>query len=878
MADPTQLDDQDGDEPGNGIPLGEPMSFDAGPETGVTDTDDGGAIVDLDATESSGPKERSRFYDNLATTLLDAGDLAHIDQLLRPLIEQDAKTREKRDKDYAEAIKRTGIGGEEENAAFSGASSAVHPALAKASVDFEGRMILELFPSKGPVKSKIVAKATQQRVDRAERVSTHMNWQLTKQLPEFRGELEQLLSQLPLAGSQFLYGAYDEELRRPKFTYWPQDHVYVPASAGSVLGAERVTMLEIVTERVYQSRVDSGMYIDSGAGGASAIAPELTEAARAAAKADGVEEDPYNLDGLRPIWRCFTYLDLSEKDELADGRPAPYVIEMDALSSGSVKRVVRNWDQLDKKGHEPINWLVEFPFIPWRGAMSIGLGQAIGRLAGAASGAMRALLDAALVNNFPGMMKLKGANLVGQTQNVGVGMVVEMEGGVAGTTDDIRKLVMPIPYNQPSPVLQQLLGMLSEECEDFIKTTLRNITEDNANQMPVGTVLSILEEGLRTLNAIFARLHPAMGRVLQLLYRINALYLDEAEVKDETGEMLATKSDYNGPMEVEPVSDPNIFSESQRYAQMQLVAARAQLLPQLYDMRAVEEMILKRARIPDYDQLLLPAQNAQPNNAVNENVAMALGRPVAAFPDQDHLAHIQVHLDFMQSPMFGKNPVVAPKFLGGVLQHLVEHMVMWYASTVVDKATEAAKAAGSEIQNITELMDSKNHEVSAELDRLLATLSPEVAHEATQVFAQLPPLMQQAQQMLQQLSPQMPQDPTLAATQMQVQAKAASDQAATQRTQMTTASAEKRTAMQLQGKGQELQAKGQEKQSDTVVKFRLAQMAEEQETARAREAIQAKHQDNTDDNATAMQIAAAEIAAGKHSALSTGTGINPGGN
>jgi len=873
MADPTQLDDEDET---NGIPLGQPMSFDAGPETGVTDTDDGGAIVNLDATDDdSGPQETVRFYDNLASSLLDAGDLARIDQLLRPLIEQDAKTREKRDKDYAEAIKRTGIGGEEENAAFSGASSAVHPALAKASVDFEARMILELFPAKGPVKSKIVPKATQQRVDRAERVATHMNWQLTKQLPEFRGELEQLLSQLPLAGSQFLYGSYDEELKRPKFTYWPQDHVYVPASAGSVLGAERVTMLEIISQRVYESRVESGMYVDPAGTGsaASAIAPELTEAARAAAKADGVEEDPYNLDGLRPIWRCFTYLDLSDKDEEADGRPAPYVIEMDALSSGSVKRVVRNWDQLDKKGHEPINWLVEFPFIPWRGAMSIGLGQAIGRLAGAASGAMRALLDAALVNNFPGMMKLKGANLVGQTQNVGVGMVVEMEGGVANTTDDIRKLVMPIPYNQPSPVLQQLLGMLSEECEDFIKTALRNITEDNANQMPVGTVLSILEEGLRTLNAIFARLHPAMGRALQLLYRINALYLDEEEVKDETGELLATKGDYNGPMEVEPVSDPNIFSESQRYAQMQLVAARAQLLPQLYDMRAVEEMILKRARIPDYDRLLLPAQTAQPNNAVNENVAMALSRPVAAFPDQDHLAHIQVHLDFMQSPMFGKNPIMAPKFLGGCLQHLVEHMVMWYASTVVEKATEAAKATGSEIKNITELMDAKNHEVSAELDRLLATLSPEVAHEATGVFAQLPPLMQQAQQLLQQLSPQMPQDPTLAATQMQVNAKAASDQAATARTQMTTASAEKRTAMQLAAKGQGDQQQAQQKQSDNVVKMRLAQMQEEQETARVDETNQVRQQMNTDDNATAMQIAAAEIAAGKHTNLKNGTAI-----
>ena len=829
----------------------------------VTDTEDGGAIVRVDDSPTQEPLS---FYDNLATdeTILDSAGLARIDALLRPAIEADKVVRELRDKQYAEAIQRTGIGDDAPGGAqFSGASRSVHPVLAKAAVDFAARTILELFPSGGPVRSHTVGTTTQQRVDKAERLSTHMNWQLTKQMPEFRAELEQLLSQVPLAGSQFLYGCWDEQLKRPRFTYWPSDKVYVPYAASSVMSAERVTLVEEITQRVYEQRVTSEYYREP-ATSAPSHTPDTSAAQDAAARGEGKDSDPYNEDGLRPIWRVFTYLDLDGKDPRSKG-PAPYVIEMDADAIGGVKRVVRNWDQRDEN-QEPLRWLIEYPFLPWRGALSIGLGQAIGRLAGAATGALRALLDSAHVNNFPGMVKLKGANVVGQAQSVTVGTVLEMEGSNPMADNDIRKLLMPLPYNPPSPVLQQLLGEVVQECEGFVQTSMRNITEDNINQLPVGTALSAIEEGLRTLNAVHARLHYAMGHTLELLFRINKLYLDEQELKDETGEVLATRRDYQGPMDVQPVSDPNIFSEAQRYAQMQLVAQRQQLVPGIYDPRAVEEMILKRTRIPDYDKLLMPSQTAQPNNAATENVQLSMGRPVAAFPQQDHLAHLQMHLDYMNSPVLGQLEIIAPKFLNGVLGHIAEHLAMWYVNEVYNLANGAVKASGNDTE-LSELMDPKSHEVSAELDRLLATVSTDAISKAGQMFSKFPQIIATAQQRLQQLMPQPQPDPTLAATQMQVAAKQASDQAALQRAQITSSSAEKRTAMQTA-------AKGQGDQQSNVIKLQVAQTQSEAELQREREVQQHTDQRTQEDNATAMQIAAAEIAAGHRTNITTGSSVN----
>ena len=509
-------DDLPDDENTDALSQGSIESVDDSPPDDVEDTADGGAIVKV---KEAPVEPDSKFYDNLVPRL-DAATLAKIQQELDERIREDKKAREQRDKDYQEGIQRTGLGKEAPGGAtFVGASKVVHPMLSKAAIDFEARAIAELMPPAGAVKEYIPndAKITQLQVDKARRVAAHMNWQLLVQMPEFRPELEQCLSQVPLGGSQFMYLNWDERRERPTATYWPSDDVQIPYGASSVFMAERVTQVERITQRVYEQRIDSGYYakpVDSPV----AMTPDQTGPAKAAERVEGVKPDTFNQDGLREIWRVYTELEL-EKDKETKGDMAPYVIEMNADLSG-VKRIVRNWEEKDKL-REAMQWLVEFPFLPWRGALSIGLAHVIGSLSGAATGALRALLDSAHVQNFPAVLKLKGANFSGQTKQLEFGSFTEIEGGV-GINDDIRKLIMAVPYNPTSPVLMELLGMLGEEGESVVATTLKNLTDAASNTLPVGTTLALIEQGMKVYAGVHQRLLHAMTQLLRVLYRITS--------------------------------------------------------------------------------------------------------------------------------------------------------------------------------------------------------------------------------------------------------------------------------------------------------------------------------------------------------------------
>ncbi len=262
--------------------------------------------------------------------------------------------------------------------------------------------------------------------------------------------------------------------------------------------------------------------------------------------------------------------------------------------------------------------------------------------------------------------------------------------------------------------------------------------------MPVGTTLALIEQGMKVFSAIHARLHEAMARTLGILHRINRMYLTDDEVRAETGEPMVRRSDFEGPLDVIPVSDPEIFSDVQRFAQMQVVAQRAQMNP-LYDQRRVELMILKQTRIPDAESLLTPAPKPEPMNAVNENLAMTFGRPVAAFPEQDHLAHLQVLLDYMTSPFLGQLSVIAPTYLPAALNHVKEHVAYWYINQVYETiSVDAGEDLGT-------LMKFRDPETRKELDKTLAAASTEAVKTAMSRFASVPAVIQRAQQLLESM-------------------------------------------------------------------------------------------------------------------------------
>lgn len=835
------------------------------PASDVEDTSDGGAIVKT-GEPTPAPADQGKFYDNLLPVLANT-DIAALGQTLDELIKKDKEDRKERDKKYAEGIKRTGLGDEAPGGGtFAGASRAVHPVLSKACIDFEARAIAELMPPAGPAKEYIPeANVTQAMVDKAKRKSAHMNWQMTKQMPEFRPELEQCLSQVPLGGSQFMYLMFDQRRRRPVATYWPSDDVIIPYAASSALMSERLTMVERITQQVYKQRVKSGYYADmqgivritekgddsdaARIDSAPVMQPEQTPAAKAAERVEGVEPDALNKDGLREIWRVFADLELQDDVETG-GELAPYVIEM-TEATHEIKRIIRNWEQEDSLRLN-MAWLIEFPFLPWRGALSIGLGHVIGSLSGAVTGALRACLDTAHVNNFPALLKIKGANMSGQTLQLDFGSVTEIEGGISGMNDDVRKLIMAVPYNPPSQMLLELMGVLVDAAEGTVATTLKNLTDAAQNGLPVGTTLALLEQGLKVFAGVHQRLLHAMTQLLGVLHRINKLYLTDKELKDDAGTTLALRSDYNGPMDVIPVADPNIFSDAQRFAQMQVVADRAQLLPQLYDLRKVEEMILERTRIPDATNLLLPDAAPHEDNAVNENAAMAMGQPVSVFPEQDHLAHLQVLLDFAQSPFLGQFPSIAATYLPHAIKHASDHVTMWYVQAFYHASSAAVG------QDISKLMGTKDPEAQAELDKLLATLSPKVIEIAASKFTKPEAIMKQLMQVAQSLAPQPPQDPTLAATSITADAKKAGDALRAQTDQGKTASNEKLTTLKLV--------------SDRTLQTQKDNAAGQ----RAQDANVAKERISEEDNQTALTIAASELAAGHRSGVSDGKGINPG--
>lgn len=799
-------------------------------DTGVRDTPDGGAMVTLEENETDRTLQTEHFANIVDE--LDPSDVDFVVQDLLDKIERDKDARKKRDEQYAEGIRRTGLGDDAPGGAqFTGANKVVHPMMTEACVDFAARAMKELMPPTGPVRSKIPGKPDKAKLEKAERKAKYMNWQLTEQIPEFRSDLEQLLTQVPLGGAQYLKMYRDHGKRRATSEFVPIDDVYLPYAASNYYSAERKTHVQYVTKYEYEKRVASGMYREVDIGLPDDLDP--SKATKANDKIEGREVDTYNEDGLRTIFEVTTHVDF-EGDEFD-----PYIVSIDKATRKCLA-VYRNWDPRDEAREELIN-MVEWPFIPWRGAYPIGLTHMIGGLSGAATGALRALMDSAHINNIPTMLKLKGGPN-GQNLNPQPTEVVEIEGGV--NVDDVRKIAMPMPFNPPSPVLFQLLGFLVDSGKGVVQTSFEKLSDQNPNQ-PVGTTLALIEQGMVVFSAIHARLHNAMAQTLKVLHRLNSAYLTEEDVIDETGEEMVRPEDFDGPMDVIPVSDPAIFSETQRFAQIQAVQQRATALPMIYDVRKVEEVFLKQLKIPDAEDLLLPKPEPKDTDPIQENVAASVGKPIGALPHQDHIAHLKVHLAFLQSPLFGQNPIIAPMFLPAIVAHIKDHLLLHYMKISV-QGIDLAEQRG--------MVDGENEMAQAD-----AAIEIQKTIEAA-IPQQFMGIVAQAFQQAQQFQPQTPQDPTLAAVEVQKDAVAQRREQAAQKAQQDQQA--------LQVKAQEQARKDQADMQEVILR-------EDREDQRTMEEIQARVAMNTADNETAKELAAVEVASGEHFNVSTGTGVNP---
>jgi len=733
-------------------------------EDDLEELPDGSVVVSMEKGFKT-PSEDEDFYQNLAD-VLNPMDLDSVAMRYLDLIEKDKEDRKGRDKQYEDGLRRTGMGNDAPGGAnFQGASKVVHPIMVETCIDFASRAIKELFPPDGPTRTKILGEVTPEKSEVAERKRDYMNWQLTEQIEEYRDEQEQMLTQLPLGGSQYLKMWYDDKKRRPCAEFVPIDNIYLPFAAGNFYTAQRVTEVHEITDFEFKQRIDRGLYRDVQFI-RSTLEPEQSGAEKANDKIEGKSMSD-NVDGLRTVYHVYTWLELDE-DDRTDGKWAPYIMMIDA-NDHEMLGLYRNWEEGDETMTK-LDWIVEFKFIPWRGAYAVGLPHIIGGMSAALTGALRALLDTAHINNSATMMKLKGGKISGQSDQIDVTQVIEIEG--APGVDDVRKIAMPLPFNPPSAVLFELLGWLTTQAKGVVTTAEEKIADVTSNA-PVGTTQALIEQGAAVFSSIHARLHESQKRVLMILGRINRWYLDEQQKGDVVADLPISKEDFMRNSDVVPVSDPHIFSETQRIAQMQAVISLSQQNPDLFDRRAVVSRALKQMKVPNVAELMPAAIKPGEMNAIDENMAMALGKPAFAYPGQDHLAHIQSHLNFSLDPTLGSNPIIAMNCLPQEMEHIKQHMVLWYK----DQMTQyAAGETGINLQKYDE------KDMTKPIDQTIAVASEHVKMDTQQVFEKVMPALQQLGQLIAQMTQQRQQQ----ATQMDPDSQAVlqASMAETQRRQM----------------------------------------------------------------------------------------------
>lgn len=619
------------------------------------------------------PKTGSGFNENLAENLPDGNSWA---REIHELVKIDVESRKERDKQYAEGIQRTGIGQDAPNGAdFEGASRTTHPMLTKGCVDFASRAIKELYPAAGPCRTEIIGEQTEEKIGRAERKRRFMNWQLTTQITENRTELERLLSQVPLGGCQYKRWWWDPELGRPRTEAVYVDDVYTPYGWSDFYSSPRTAIRQRILRQEFERRKRVGMYVER-ATDTGADMSERTESSEAADKSVGVSDDAlvYDKEGLRTVWEVMVLLDLEGDDDMAPDRAVPYIMHFD--DDSRLLGLFRNWREDDKR-YAPQAYISEWPFIPWRGGPAIGLAHLIGSLAAAATGSLRALLDAALIQNSQSAVKLKGGRTSGEQVAVSQTQITEMS--APANVDDIRKLIMPLPFPGPSNVLFTLLEWLTGQSEIFIATASEKIAD--AKDMPVGTALALIEHGSVNFSAIHSRLHNALKKDLEILHRLNAENLTEEQIEDALGDIKVTPEDFQGPVDVVPVSDPNIFSEAQRYAQIQAVL-QLKADPQFAQFFKADKLlirVLKLLQIQGIDEISSAQGEPERLPATQENYELAAkGVTLKVYDDQDDLAHLQAHVQFGMSPILGSNPLVGSTSMAPLVDHCRMHLLALY--------------------------------------------------------------------------------------------------------------------------------------------------------------------------------------------------------
>ena len=626
--------------------------------------DDGGVIVDLSgATEMEADEEVAEWYGNLAEDMSDE-ELEEIAETVLENYEADKDSRSEWEAMFERGFELLGLKLQQGTEPFEGACTAVHPLLIESAVKFQSKASGELFPSNGPIKAQILGDSTTEKEQQANRVQNFMNYQLTEQMPEYFEEFERMLFHLPLIGSAFKKMYYDATVKRPRSEFIPIDQFYVSYYASDLSNAERYTHV------IYRSLVEmnkdikAGIYMDT-----ELVTPSSNPVTGFSEKMDtiiGLSPD-YDNDPQYVLLEQHCYLDIEEEEE-----SCPYIVTVEK-DSRKVLSIRRNYKQ-DDKSKEKISHFVHYRFVPGFGFYGLGLIHFLGNLTMSATAAMRSLIDAGQFANLPGGFKSKGIRIVGDNEPISPGEFKEVE----ATGVDLSKAIIPLPYKEPSSVLFQMLNFVTAAGQKFADST-EQVISDAASYGPVGTTMALLEASSKFFSAIHKRIHKSQRDEFRILARIDYDYLPGEYPYDVPFESRSIfKSDFDGRVDIIPVSDPNIPSNAHRMMLANMVLQMAQQSPPgMFNMEELNRTILNATNMPNVDDIIPPKITAQPLDPVSDIMAATKGMPIAAFAGQNHDAHIQVKMAYMQDPANGGNPIM--QRIAPILQaNVQEHSVMKY--------------------------------------------------------------------------------------------------------------------------------------------------------------------------------------------------------
>ena len=693
-------------------------------EPGVAELEDGSAIVGELEEEQPMPADQMPFDANLAD-FIDEAELGKVSNDLAQSVQDDISSRDEWEQIYKSGLELLGIKYEDRTEPFEGSTGVIHPLLSESVTQFQAQAYRELLPSGGPVRVHIMGDENPEVVAQAERVKNYMNYEITCTMEEFDPELDQMLFYLPIVGSTFKKIYFDPLLQRAVSRFVHAEDIIVPYSATDLLTATRVTHVVTMSKNDIIKLQLTGFYKNIDLPETNQGASDYTDIKEELDKADGVA--PSSSDEDLVIHEIHTNLDLDgfeDRDEQGEetGLKYPYIVSI-LEKTGEILSIRRNYDQQDPLMRKK-QYFVHYKFLPGLGFYGFGLTHMMGGLAKASTSLLRQLIDAGTLSNLPAGFKARGARIRDEDSPLAPGEFRDID--VAGM--DIRQSLMTLPFKEPSGTLYQLLGTLVDSGRRFASMADMKIGE-MSGETPVGTTMAIIERGTKVMSAIHKRLHYSQKQEFKLLAQVFAQNPQPYPYQVPGAPPEIKQTDFDDRIDVIPVSDPNIFSMSQRIAlsqtQLQLVQSNPELHGGQQGLYQAYRKMYEALGVTNIDQILPQPQQPMPMNPAKENQEALRGGRLQAFPQQNHSAHIEAHLAMFSTSAAQINAGIAMTLQG----HIQEHIGMMAEAM-------AQQEIMAEIPPEQQMMMQQNPQMQQQIQEQVQSRAAEIIGELTEKYAQ----------------------------------------------------------------------------------------------------------------------------------------------